>query len=136
MSEKTVPMTVAERQRKYRMKSKVTGERLDMYVSSETGDDIDKLMECYSVTKKELIESLVRKAAIYERIRHHDDEEKYQALIKLVCLANHYRVTKDEVIDKLVNEAYEKVIQGFKDREKQDRNFNAGDAIDAFVTNY
>jgi hypothetical protein len=43
---------------------------------------------------------------------------------------------KDEVIDKLVNEAYEKVIQGFKEREKQDRNFNAGDAIQAFVTNY
>ena len=135
MSEKQ-PMTSAERQRKYRLKSKFTGERLDMYVSSETGDDIDKLMECYSVTKKELIESLVRKAAIYERIRHDDDEEKYQALIKLVCLANHYRVTKDEVIDKLVNEAYEKVIQGFKDQEKKDRNFNAGDAIQAFVTNY
>lgn len=130
------PMTVAERQRKYRLKSKVTGERLDMYVSSDTGQDIESLIKRYSVTKKELIELLVRKEAIDLRLRADIDEDKFQALVKLDCLANHYRVTKDEVIDKLVNEAYEKVIQEFKDREKQDRNFNAGDAIQAFVTNY
>ncbi len=135
MNEKQ-PMTVAERQRRYRLKSKTTGERLDMYVSSDTGQDIESLSKRYSVTKKELIELLVRKEAIDLRLRADIDEDKFQSLVKLDCLANHYRVTKDEVIDKLVNEAYEKVIQGFKDREKQDRNFNAGDAIDAFVTNY
>jgi allophanate hydrolase subunit 1 len=135
MSEKR-PMTAAERQRKYRQNSKITGERLDMYVSSDTGQDIESLSKRYSVTKKELIELLVRKEAIDLRLRADIDEEKFQSLVKLDCLVNHYRVTKDEVIDKLVNEAYEKVIQGFKDREKQDRNFNAGDAIQAFVTNY
>ncbi|NCB43495.1 MAG: hypothetical protein EOM59_12885 [Clostridia bacterium] len=135
MSEKQ-PMTAAERQRKYRMKSKATSERLDMYVSSDTGQDIESLIKRYSVTKKELIELLVRKEAIDLRLRADIDEDKFQSLVKLDCLANHYRVMKDEVIDKLVNEAYEKVIQGFKEREKQDRNFNAGDAIQAFVTNY
>lgn len=135
MSEKTA-MTAAERQRKYRMKSKVTGERLDMYVSADTGADIHSLSNRYSVTKKELIELLVRKEAIDLRLRTDITEQQFQSSVQLDCLVNHYRVTKQEMIDKLVADAYEKVIQGFKDREKQDRNFNAGDAIQSFVTNY
>lgn len=135
MSEKQ-PMTAAERQRKYRLKSKVTGERLDMYVSADTGQDIESLSKRYSVTKKELIELLVRKEAIDLRLRSDITEQQFKSSVQLDCLVNHYRVTKKEIIDKLVAEAYEKVIQGFKDREKQDRDFNAGDAIDAFVTNY
>lgn len=135
MSEKQ-PMTAAERQRKYRLKSKTTGERLDMYVSADTGQDIESLSKRYSVTKKELIELLVRKEAIDLRLRSDITEQQFKSSVQLDCLVNHYRVTKQEMIDKLVAEAYEKVIQGFKDREKQDRNFNAGDAIQAFVTNY
>lgn len=107
------PMTAAERQRKYRQKNRDdSGGRIDMQVSARTKWDLEDLAERYSVTKKELIERLIREEAIRAGVRF--DEEKYQLFIKLDCLANHYRVTRDKVVDSLINEAYEKCNHAFK----------------------
>ncbi len=83
MSEKTA-MTAAERQRKYRQKNRDdSGGRIDMQVSARTRWDLEDLAERYSVTKKELIERLIKDEAVKSGVRFEPEEKPiYLYLLK------------------------------------------------------
>lgn len=125
MSEKQ-PMTAAERQRKYRQKNRDdSGYRIDMQVSARTRWDLENLTERYSVTKKELIERLIKEEAIRAGIRFNEleyrigvdlvDETTYMAMMEL---KEYYKDTpKEEIIRGLLSAEVEKIRK--KDRYKR-----------------
>lgn len=125
MTEKQ-PMTAAERQRKYRQKNRDdSGYRIDMQVSARTRWDLENLAERYSVTKKELIERLIKEEAIRSGIRFNEleyrigvdlvDETTYMAMMEL---KEYYKDTpKEEIIRGLLSAEVDRVRQ--KERYKR-----------------
>lgn len=124
MSEKQ-PMTAAERQRKYRQKNRDdSGYRIDMQVSARTRWDLENLTERYSVTKKELIERLIKEEAIRAGVRF--DEREFRIGLDLVDedtwsyireLVEYYQSPKEEIIRGLLSTEVEKIRK--KERNKR-----------------
>lgn len=125
MSEKQ-PMTAAERQRKYRQKNRDdSGYRIDMQVSARTRWDLENLTERYSVTKKELIERLIKEEAIRAGIRFNEleyrigvdlvDETTYMAMMEL---KEYYKDSpKEEIVRGLLSAEVDRIRK--KERYKR-----------------